>query len=238
MDFPIRVLAQSFEQEFSKTARTARDENKPFRIIHAIRFTILCMATLVTWVTVFANTVHATADANLASAAALFFGVMTLSCAFSIPIAPYLAVAAGWIFGLPLGMALVVASATFGGVTAVAILRSVFKKTVTRILSRSPQALNYQKRIESDGIWYVFLARLLVFIPYVLVNALVSGSRISLRGFAGATLIGMVPWSGFYCYLGTQIRSFEEAGFRLPWQGVAGLAAMAGILALLRRIKP
>ena len=162
---------------------------------------------------------------------------MSVACALSVPIAPYLAVAAGWIFGLPTGVGLVVGSSTIGGVAGVQILRTLLKSTVSKVLARAPKADLYRARIEKDGVWYVFLARLLVFIPYVLVNVLVSVSRISLGGFALATVLGMVPWAGFYCYLGTQIRSFEEAGFHPPWQGVAGLAAAALFLAMIRRIK-
>lgn len=112
-----------------------------------------------------------------------------------------LTLAAGALWGFWFGLLLTMAGATSGATCAFLGGRSVLRNVVQRYVSRHPRLMAIDRAVEQEGARLVFLLRLSPAVPFVLLNYVLSVSRISLRDhFIG--LCGMVPTAAMYVYAG------------------------------------
>ena len=112
-----------------------------------------------------------------------------------------LTVAAGALWGFWLGLLLAMTGAVSGATCAFLGGRSVLRNFVQRYVNRHPRLIAIDRAVEQEGARLVFLLRLSPAVPFVLLNYVLSVSRITLRDhFIG--LCGMVPTAAMYVYAG------------------------------------
>ena len=140
-----------------------------------------------------------------AGAAALFFVVYVAVVALCVPAASVLTIFAGFLFGWLAGGLLVVAAATFGSCLLFAAARSMFGDVLRQ--RAGPFLARFSEGFASHAFGYLLVLRLVPLFPFFIVNIAPAFFSVSLRSFAAATLVGIIPGTFVYAWLG---RSFEQ----------------------------
>ncbi len=164
--------------------------------------------------------------------AAFFAGYVLATLAF-VP-GSLLTLAAGAVFGLWQGTALVLAAATTGATLAFLVARYVARSSVERRVARNPRFGAIDRAVAAEGRKVVFLLRLSPLFPFNLLNYALGLTRVSFLDYFLAS-IGMLPGTFLYVYLGKGLGSLAalSAGERVE-TGPAGLALLgAGLVATI-----
>ncbi len=146
---------------------------------------------------------------NLAAALALYFAAYVLVVALSLPGAAVLSILGGFIFGWALSGTLTIFAATLG---AVAVFKIVQTSLGAAIAERAgPFVQKLSRGFEQDGFNYLLFLRLVPAFPFFAINAVAGLTKMSLRTFALATLIGIIPGSYAFAWLGRGLGSVIDA---------------------------
>lgn len=125
------------------------------------------------------------------------------------------------------GFPLVVVSATLAAAVAFLLGRYVAHDRVNRWIANKPRLLALNRAVSDEGWRVVGLMRLSPIIPYGLQNYLFSVTHVGFVPFVLATLVGIMPATALYVYIGSLGQSIGKAG-ALQWVLVlAGLVATA-----------
>lgn len=125
------------------------------------------------------------------------------------------------------GFPLVIVSATLAAACAFLLGRYVAHERVNRWISGKPKLSALSRAVTAEGWRVVGLMRLSPIIPYGIQNYLFSVTNISFVPFVLATLVGIMPASALYVYIGSLGQAIGKAGV-LQWVlVVVGLAVTA-----------
>lgn len=143
--------------------------------------------------------------------AAVFYALMyALMVAFSIPGGTIATVTAGFLFGIVVGTVTVVIGATLG-----AIVVFLAARTALRDWLRA-RAGPFLKRVEAgfkdDAFNYLLVLRLVPLFPFWLVNLVPAFFGVSLRTYALATLIGIIPGAFVFITVGNGLGAVLDRG--------------------------
>ena len=154
--------------------------------------------------------------------------------------ASLLGIAAGAIYGLPVGFLLAAVSTMAGAMLAFLLSRSAFRPAVERWCAGRPRLRNLDARIGRDGWKLVCLLRLSPVMPFAPTSYLLGLSSIGMRDYLIGTLASLPALFGFV-FLGT----LADAGLKVartgagPWGWAAiglGAAATLALTVYLGRI--
>jgi uncharacterized membrane protein YdjX (TVP38/TMEM64 family) len=170
-----------------------------------------------------------------------FGGAYVLGAVLLIP-GSVLTLAAGAIFGLLRGTALVLVCATLGAAAAFLVARYVARGYVERRIGTGPLA-SVDRALAQQGFKLVFLLRLTPVVPYSLLNYSLGLTQVSVRDFLLAS-VGMLPGTLLYVYYGKVIGDVAAlaGGAAVPrdaayWTFLGmGLAATIAVTVLVTRI--
>jgi uncharacterized membrane protein YdjX (TVP38/TMEM64 family) len=181
------------------------------------------------------------AERHREAAGALFVAVYVLAAVLVLP-GSILTLAAGYLFGLPLGAALTSAGSVLGAAAAFVVGRFVARDWVARHVATWPRFRALDAALRHDGFPIVLLARLSPLIPYNLLNYGLSITATRFRDYLLATWIGMLPIIMLYVYTGSLAKSLTTltSGGRPPsWVAhsllAIGFAATAALTVLISR---
>lgn len=125
------------------------------------------------------------------------------------------------------GFPLVVVSATLAAAVAFLLGRYVAHERVNRWIENKPKLLALNRAVSDEGWRVVGLMRLSPIIPYGVQNYLFSVTHVGFVPFIVATLIGIMPGTALFVYIGSLGQAIGHAS-TLQWVlGLAGLAATA-----------
>ncbi len=141
-------------------------------------------------------------ERHRAAAGALFVAAYVLAAVLAMP-GSILTLAAGYLFGLPVGVALTSAGSVLGAAAAFVVGRFVARDWVARRVATRPRFRALDAAIHHDGFVIMLLARLSPLIPYNLLNYGLSITAARFRDYALATWIGMLPVTVLYVYTGS-----------------------------------
>ncbi|WP_112816541.1 TVP38/TMEM64 family protein [Ensifer sp.] len=173
-------------------------------------------------------------------AAAVFFLLYVTVVVFSIPAASVLTIFAGFLFGCTVGGFLVVAAASLGSCLLFLAARSMFGDLLRR--RAGPFLARFADGFCRNAFVYLLVLRLAPIFPFFIVNIAPAFLAVKLRTFAIATLIGIIPATFAYTWLGGGLdeviaraaaagRVLSLSDFATPKLSVA-LVALALIAAL------
>lgn len=117
--------------------------------------------------------------------------------------ASLLTLAAGYLFGLPAGVAIVSIAATAGATLAFLVSRYVARPYLESQLRGNAKFAKIDAGIAAKGARVVLLLRLSPLFPYSLLNYALGLTKVELLPYAGASWVGMLPGTIAYVYLGT-----------------------------------
>ena len=153
-----------------------------------------------------------------------------------------LTLAAGAIFGLAGGTAVVRAGATLGSLAAFLIARHFARHAVERRLAGNERFRRLDGSIANAGLKIVFLLRLSPAVPYNVLNYALGLTKIPVRDYVIAS-VGMLPATFLYVYYGKLAGDVAAAAAGQPprdpayWVVLgAGLAATIAVTVIVTRI--
>lgn len=146
-----------------------------------------------------------------------------------------LTLGAGFLYGLPGGMAVVVPGSVLGALLAFLLGRTVLRGPTERLLRRHPRFAAVDTAVAEEGFRVVLLLRLSPLVPFNLLNYGLGLTRVPVGTYLLASAVGMLPGTLLYVYLGTLLTSAAELlSGRRPEAGWAGKLLLAvGLLATL-----
>ena len=171
----------------------------------------------------------------------LFVLGYAVACIAVVP-AALLTLAAGVIFGVGSGIALVLAGATLGATGSFLIARYVARERVEQWVARDRLA-TLDRLVATDGRRLVFLMRLSPVFPFSALNYALGLTPLTLRDFLIA-MTGIVPGTVLYVYSGSVAGAVVGAAAgQSAERGVAdyallvlGLAATLAVTVLITRV--
>jgi len=161
-----------------------------------------------------------------------FFALMLFVTTFSIPVATWLSILAGAIFGFWHGLLIVSFACSIGATLAMLIARYFLSERVERRFGARRSEIN--AGIAKDGAFYLFAIRLTPFLPYFLVNILFGLTSMEGITFYAVSQLGMLPLNAVYVNAGlqlTMLHSISDIANPL----LLGPLALAGVLPLVMR---
>ena len=167
----------------------------------------------------------------------VFVVVYAVACLFFVP-GSVLSFGAGAIYGFWGGLLLAIVGNGLSALLSLLITRYLLRGWATRFFARNPTMNDLGIAVEQDGWRIVCLTHLSPIMPFSLVNYAFGLTRIPARKFLPATLLGGLPASCVYVYLGTLVGNLasmsamsEEAQrhHRMMWF-LQGLGLMATIV--------
>jgi uncharacterized membrane protein YdjX (TVP38/TMEM64 family) len=153
--------------------------------------------------------------------------------------ATVLTLAAGAKWGPVEGLAYVILGSNLGANLAFGLGRFVARAWVARLVARRPRFAAMEAAVAADGWKIVALLRLSPVFPFNVLNYALSLTAIRWRDYASATLVGMLPGTVLYVYLGSLVGVAARPHGRSPveWVMLAlGLAATVAVTVSVTRI--
>jgi len=141
-----------------------------------------------------------------------------------------LTVAAGAVFGVARGSALVLFGATLGAMAAFALARTGLRERVRQAARAYPSFDTLDRAIAARGGWIVFLVRLSPVFPFVYVNYLFGLTAIPAATYAATTIVGMIPATIVYVALGASAGA-AATGRAASWSTGRIVVTVAGVVA-------
>ncbi len=163
-------------------------------------------------------------------AVAIYLLVTILIIATTLPLAAFVMILAGLLFGLKWGVIYANIGATIGACVSFIWLKYVFGEAVPAHLKL--RLANFSKNIEAYGSLYFLSMHLMSLLPFFLINTLAVVAHISFFTFLWTTSIGIIPVSILYAYIGQrlcEINAISEV-LTLP---IMGAFILLGLIALL-----
>ncbi len=182
------------------------------------------------WLKAHRDDLIAFCDRNMALMIVAYVLTFTVCAALSLPGAALFTMAAGMVFGHVLGVALATFSAVVGATLAFLIARHLlaawaharFRSAFARI----------DAGIRRDGALYLFMLRLIVVVPFFVVNPVMGLTAMPVRTFVVASTLGMLVNTFVWVNAGTMLAQIDDLSDVFSWQVVAALA-LVGVLPLL-----
>ncbi|MCY4476556.1 MAG: TVP38/TMEM64 family protein [Gammaproteobacteria bacterium] len=152
-----------------------------------------------------------------------------------------LTLAAGVLFGVALGVALVSLASTLGACCAFLVGRFLARDWVESRLEAMPRFSALDRAVARKGWQIVLLARLSVLIPYNLLNYALGLTNVRFGAYLFSTVVGMLPAILLYVYLGSvagSLASLDQAGTPVIPQAifVTGLIVTAVLIVVIARL--
>jgi uncharacterized membrane protein YdjX (TVP38/TMEM64 family) len=141
---------------------------------------------------------------------------------------------AGAVFGLWLGAATVIVGANLGAFCSFLLSRSFLREKVGRWAGANPRFAALDEAIGREGFKMVLLSRLSPAFPFTLLNYFLGLTRVRTGSYMIANLVGMLPGTFLYVYLGVTARE-ALTGSQDALVKAAGLLATIAVVALVTR---
>jgi len=171
-------------------------------------------------------------------------GLMSIFAVLTASVTPgvfFVTILAGFLFGPWVGGIATSIAATAGALVVYWVGSSVAQDWFQRRIEAQQGLVGrICSRIDQDTFAYVLAARLVVSVPFHLINIAAGVMRVRLVPYASATFLGILPAHLIYCWIGSRLDEIDGhegvraimGQFALPLAGVAFLSV--GLPALLR----
>lgn len=159
-----------------------------------------------------------------------FMLLYIVQTALSLPGAAILSLAAGAIFGPAMGTVYANIAATVGATLAFLATRYLLRDVVLNRFGSRLEGMN--RELEARGFNYLLFLRLVPLFPFFLINLAAGLTRLPLRTFFFATMLGIIPGGFVFVNAGASLATIDSlSGIASP--RVLGSFALLGLFALL-----
>ncbi|MEZ5777508.1 MAG: FAD-dependent oxidoreductase [Paracoccaceae bacterium] len=150
---------------------------------------------------------HWREERPLTVALLFFVGYVTVT-ALSLPLATWITLGAGALFGFWTGLLIVSFASTIGATLAFLAARYLLRDWVHERFGSRLQAID--DGVERDGAFYLFTLRLIPIIPFFAINLLMGLTPIRALTFYIVSQIGMLAGTAVYVNAGTQLAQLDS----------------------------
>ena len=153
-----------------------------------------------------------------------------------------LTIGAGTIFGLKLGVLVVIFGANIGAFCSFLLARTFLREKVARWAKSNPKFNSLDRAIGREGFKMVLLSRLSPAFPFTLLNYFLGLTGIRTGSYVLANILGMLPGIFLYVYIGATARDAlageMTGGAGLFQQSLkyVGLAATIAVVVVVTRV--
>lgn len=154
-----------------------------------------------------------------------------------------LTLGAGFAYGVGIGTVVVAVAANIGAFVAFLLGRTVARGWVAAKVEANPRFTAIDRAVGREGLKVVLLTRLSPIFPFNLLNYAFGVTQVSARDYVLGSLVGMLPGTVMYVYLGSLITNVSElAAGRTSGGGMqqlfyfAGLAATVAVTVYITRV--
>ena len=137
----------------------------------------------------------------------LFIFLYVLVTALSLPVATFLTLVGGALFGFSTGLIIVSFASTIGATLAFLMARFLAQNYVQKNFKNQLSKIN--KKFKSEGSFYLFALRLVPVFPFFIINVVMGLMTIKTWTFYWVSQLGMLPGTIVYVYAGTQLVQIE-----------------------------
>jgi uncharacterized membrane protein YdjX (TVP38/TMEM64 family) len=127
----------------------------------------------------------------------------------------FLSTANGLIFGLPLGITISWLAETTGVVLSFLLMRFFFRDSAEALIKKAHRLEDIDKASEKDGVYWMTFARALPYFPSGILTAIGALSRMSVKDYIIANLIGKFPSTALEVLIGHDVVQLRTHMFRL-----------------------
>jgi uncharacterized membrane protein YdjX (TVP38/TMEM64 family) len=149
------------------------------------------------------------ARAHTTSGAILLALAYILACVLLIPGA-LLTLGAGFALGIATGFVAVLVGSNLGATAAFLLGRTLARAWIERKVAANARFRALDLAIAEEGFKIVLLLRLSPVFPFNVLNYALGLTRVSVRAYVLATLLGMVPGILMYVYVGSLAERFTD----------------------------
>lgn len=161
----------------------------------------------------------------------LIYLVLTIVIiATTLPLAAFVMILAGLLFGVKWGVVYANLGATIGACISFFWLRYVFGETVPEHLKL--RLASFSRNIEAYGSLYFLSMHLMSLLPFFLINALAVLAHLSFFTFLWTTSLGIIPVSILYAYVGQRLCEINAISEVLT-KPIIGAFIVLALIALL-----
>ena len=139
------------------------------------------------------------------------------------------------IFGIVPGIILSCVAETVGVAISFILLRFFFRESAEKIINKSKMLTNIDKYSGEKGFIFMLIARMVPYIPSVLLNAIGALSSLSFRNYCIASFIGKFPSTGIEAIIGHDAILREEDPTRIIITVIFAIILIAGAFLYQRR---
>lgn len=161
-----------------------------------------------------------------------FIVVYAIATILSVP-GTILTLSGGALFGIVFGTIWTVIGASLGAIGAFLIARFIAGDWARQQFEKGARLRQLQQGIEQNGFWFVLSIRLSPIFPFIAVNYLLGLTPIGLPAYTLATLIGIVPGTFAYTWLGYGGLEVASGGAPLPLLGGLGVLGLLSLLPIV-----
>ena len=172
----------------------------------------------------------------------MFILIYIAACVLLVP-GSLLTLGAGIVFGVIRGTLFVMIGATLGATAAFLAGRYLARDWVAKRIARNARFKAIDEAVAREGWKIVGLTRLSPILPFTLLNYAFGVTRVTLRDYFFASLIGMLPGTLLYVYIGSLVGDLGKLGTvnrsRTPAEWAlysAGLLATVAVTVFLTRL--
>ncbi|GAX12724.1 hypothetical protein FisN_15Hh203 [Fistulifera solaris] len=147
----------------------------------------------------------------------LIFGVVYfLAEILAVPATP-LTLSVGYLFGFPMGSAIVLVAATLAASAAFFIGKTFLRQWIEQLLAENAKLAKIDKAIGREGFRLLLLVRLSPLFPFALSNYVYGASSIEFVPYFFGTLLGFAPGTMGIVYAGMVGKALTTGDGSQPW---------------------
>lgn len=173
-------------------------------LLLALRGQSIDLETLRTWLSELSDWQRS----NALTLALVFFAAYVAVAALSLPLAVWMTLAAGALFGFWQGLLIVSFASTIGATLAFLASRYLLRDWVRERLGAKAVAID--EGLRRDGPFFLFSLRLIPVIPFFAVNLLMGLTPVRTLTFYLVSQVGMLAGTAAYVNAGTQLAKLES----------------------------
>ena len=162
----------------------------------------------------------------------LYALVYAVCCVLFVP-ASVLTLGAGAIYGLGVGVAIVLAGATLGATLSFLLAKSVLRKRIEKMTAGNPKFAALDRAIAKEGAKIVFLVRLSPVFPFTYINYAFGLTGVRTGPYVLASFLGMIPGTFAYVYLGAAARAAVSGEMDATKKGIQIAGAVIALAVAL-----
>ncbi|WP_235185808.1 TVP38/TMEM64 family protein [Methylomarinum vadi] len=151
----------------------------------------------------------------------LFFISCLIFINSPIPLAALVKIIGGFLFGFRMGAIYNVIATIIACLAGFIISRYAFKKEFEKVYY--DRLKRVENEIETNGSYYFLTLRLIMIIPYFIINIVAGISRISFKKYLFSTILGVIPASLIYANGGNKLEHINSVAELFKFEVIISL---------------